>query len=64
MTNVWCDINGRFVVFSHANQNSTWDTINLYYACDVNLFIYFILQILPLNTIHRLSGLHRKVEQK
>jgi hypothetical protein len=42
MTNVWCDVNaGRFVVFSHGNQNSTWDTINLYYACDVILFIYF-----------------------
>jgi hypothetical protein len=23
MTNVWCDVNGRFVVFSHGNQNST-----------------------------------------
>ena len=28
MTNVWCDVNGRFVVFSHGNQNSTWDTTN------------------------------------
>jgi hypothetical protein len=39
MTNVWCDVNGRFVVFSHGNQNST---VHMGYCKSIQ-YLYTIL---------------------